>query len=56
MKLTKEQQDKFEETVRPVIAFLNEHCYPHTHVVIDTSRAELSEGVCSFATNEYVKD
>lgn len=56
MKLTEEQRKEFEKVTRPVIAFLNDNCYPHTHIVIDTSRAELSEGVCAFVTTDYIKD
>jgi hypothetical protein len=53
---TKEQQASFEEVARPVVEWLNNNCHPHVTVVITTTGAELSEGVCAFYTMEYVKD
>jgi len=56
MRLTEEQAKEFEIKVRPLIRFLNDNCHPHTHIIVDTQHAELSEGVCSFVTNDYIKD
>ena len=56
MIFTPEQRSEFERVTQPVIEFLNNNCHPHVHVVIDTCRAELSEGVCAFTTDDYIKD
>lgn len=53
---TEEQRKEFEALARPMIKFLNDNFHPHAHVVIDTGRAELSEGLCAFTTEDYIKD
>ena len=55
MIFTEQQRKEFEEAARPMIEFMNNNCHPHVTVVIDTARAELSEGVCAFVTNDYIK-
>ena len=39
-----------------MIAWLNEHCYPHVSVITDCTKAELLEGVNSFNTDDYIRD
>lgn len=56
MKLTEEQRKEFEEVTRPVIEFLNNNCHPHSHIIIETDHAELSEGIYAYPTNDYIKD
>ena len=58
MKLTEAQRKEFEAVARPLIEWLNvpSNAHPHCHVVVDCSRAELSEGVCAFVTEEYIRD
>ena len=56
MIFTKEQTKKFEEASRPLIKFLNDNCHPHVIVTIDCQQSELSEGICSFTTDDYLKD
>ena len=56
MTFTEEQRKEFEEAARPLIKFLNDNCHPHVTVVVDCTTAELSEGVCSFRTEDYLKD
>lgn len=56
MIFTQEQREEFEKVSRPLIEFMNDNCHPHVHTVVDCTHAEISEGVCSFVTNEYVKD
>ncbi|MCK5132090.1 MAG: hypothetical protein KAR40_08070 [Candidatus Sabulitectum sp.] len=55
---TEEQRKEFEEVVRPLIEWLNvpENAHPHCHVVVDSTHAELSEGICCFSTEDYLKD
>lgn len=52
MTLTVQQRQEFEAVTRPVIEWLNANCHPHVTVVIETTSAELSEGVCAFTTQE----
>lgn len=56
MILTEDQRAEFEAVTRPLIKFLNDNCHPHVSVVVDNARAELSEGVCMFRTEDYWKD
>jgi len=56
MILTEEQRESFESVARPMIAWLNEHCYPHVSVITDCTKAELLEGVNSFNTDDYIRD
>ena len=56
MILNKKQQKEFEKVVRPLIKWLNDNCHPHVVVVTNCTRAELSEGVNSFRTEDYWKD
>ncbi|TAI99817.1 hypothetical protein [Pectobacterium versatile] len=46
----------FEATIRPVIKYLAENHHPHTHIVVTSTDAELSEGVQAVSTDEYLKD
>jgi hypothetical protein len=51
--LTEEQQEEFNIAAEPLMRFLEKHCHPHTKVIIDSSKAELLEGIfCSKATTE----
>ena len=54
--MNEEQRKQFEALARPMMQWLNENCHTHTHVIIDNTSAELSEGVLAFKTTEYVKD
>jgi hypothetical protein len=55
--LTKEERLKeFEAITRPVMEWLNNNMHPHATVLVDTTRAELVEGVCAYSCMDYVKD
>lgn len=56
MIFTEKQRKEFEGVARPLIKFLNDNCHPHVVVVVDSTRAELSEGICTFKTDDYLKD
>lgn len=56
MILSDDQRKEFEELARPLIKFLNDNFHPHVSVAVDTGRAELLEGKCSFVTEDYIKD
>ena len=44
MTMTEQQRQEFEAVTRPVIEWLNVNCHPHVTVVIEPTKAELSEG------------
>ena len=55
--LTAEQRKEFEAVARQMIKWLNDNCHPHVTVHIDTTSAELFEGVCSTGLiMDYVTD
>ncbi len=56
MILNDEQRNEFEKAARPLIEFLNTLSHPHVSVVVDCGRAELSEGVNQFVTEDYIRD
>lgn len=56
MILSEEKRAEFEEAAKPLIKWLNDNCHPHVTVVTTTTTSELSEGVASIVTHEYVKD
>lgn len=58
MILTTEQKEEFNSVVKPLIEWLNVpgNAHPHCHVVVDSMKAELSEGISCFVTDEYIRD
>lgn len=56
MILSKEKQEELRKVVAPVVKWLNDNTHPHTHIIIDGSSAELSEGVAAFQIPEFIKD
>ncbi len=56
MILTAEQRAAFEEAAKPLIKFLCENCHPHTSVIVDSTGAELVEGIHVLKTEEFLKD
>ena len=56
VRLDKNKRDEFEALARPLIEFLNDNLHPHAHITITTINAEVSEGLCAFSTNDYIKD
>ena len=51
-----EQQEKFQEAVRPLMKYLAENHHPHTSVYVTSNTAELLEGQKCLSTNEYIVD
>lgn len=52
---TKEKQhEEFEKIVRPVMKWLAENQHHHTHIIITSTDAELSEGIMCVSTSEYI--
>lgn len=55
MNISEEQRAEFERIAKPVIEWMNNNCHPHTTVVITTTTAELSEGIATVYTEEFIK-
>jgi len=56
MIFTEEQKKEFEKAAKPLIKFMNDNCHPHTTTIVNCNSAELSEGICAFITNDYIKN
>ena len=58
MILTEEQRKEFEKIVKPVMEYLSnpEIFHPHIKIIIDSTSAELVEGLSSVHTDEFIKD
>lgn len=54
IKMTQDMGKEFESLARPLIKFLNENLHPHAHIVITTTTAEISEGICAIETDDNV--
>lgn len=55
MTITKKQQEEFRALVSPLMKWLSGF-HPHVHVTVNSTEAELVEGVAAFQTTEYLKD
>jgi hypothetical protein len=56
MILTEEQRKEFETVTRPLMEWLCKNCHPHVVATVEPTRAELTEGLCSFPCTDYVQD
>lgn len=54
--MDKETQEKFEQLSRQLIKWLNDNCHPHTKIIIDSTSAELVEGITAHYTEDFLKD
>ena len=55
-KLDNTKQNEFAEAAKPLIKFIADNFHPHVTVIVDCSSAEMLEGICSFRTEEFIKD
>lgn len=46
----------FEEVVKPVIAWMNANCHPHTTIIVTNTHAEVLAGAKAFSTEEFLRD
>lgn len=56
MKISEEKRKEFEEIAKPLIKWLNDNCHPHCSVLVDSTSAELVEGVACINTDEFLRD
>lgn len=50
------KQKEFEGLAKPLIEFINKHYHNHTSIIIDSTHAEILEGVMVTETEEFLKD
>ena len=46
--------EEFEELTKPIIHFINKNFHPHTQIVIDSTSAQVLEGIMSYCNFEYI--
>lgn len=56
MNLTEADKIKFEEAAKPLIKWMAENVHPHTTTIVDSTSAELLEGISIVKTEEYIVD
>ena len=56
MILTNKQTDEMLEAAKPLIKWINENGHPHCTALVDTNSVELTEGVATRRTDEFIKD
>ena len=56
MTMTDEQRKAFALASEPLMWWLSENCHSHTTVILDSTRAELVEGVVAHVTDKFIKD
>jgi len=50
------KMNEFKEAAKPLMKYLADNFHPHTSVIVDSTRAQLLEGVRAFKTEEFIKD
>ena len=53
--MTDEQRKTFEAASRPLIEWMAQNIHPHAKALVDSTSAELVEGVNVFNTKEYLR-
>ena len=56
MSLNEKQLEELGEAAKPLMKFLNEHCNPHTHAIVETNSVEVAAGIACIKNDEFVKD
>jgi len=54
--MTKTQKEEFTKLSNKLIEFLNNNHHPHTHIIITSTSAEISEGIMAFDNMEFLRD
>lgn len=56
MVLTPEQIEAFKAAAQPLMSWLDANCHPHCTVIVDSTRAEVVEGVACIHNPEPPRD
>ena len=49
-------QDRFKLAAEPLMRYLSHTHHPHTKVIVDSTSAELLEGMCAHRTEKFLVD
>jgi hypothetical protein len=56
MTITEEQWASMLEAAKSLIKWMNENCHPHCAARVDQNTIELTEGVATNRTDEFLRD
>lgn len=56
MKITEEQAKEMLEAAKPLIKWMSENCHPHCTARVDQNTIELTEGIATNRTDEFLRD
>lgn len=56
MTVTEEKKAQMLEAAKPLIKWMNENCHPHCTAHVDHCVVELTEGVATNRTDEFLRD
>ena len=56
MQLTDKQIKEMLDAAKPLIKWMNENCNPHCVALVDCTTVELTSGVATARTTEFLKD
>jgi len=56
MIITEKQSQEMLEAAKPLIKWMNENCHPHCTAHVDQMQIELTEGIATNKTDEFLKD
>lgn len=48
--------EEFKKVIEPVMKYLAENHHPHVKIIVDSTNAELVEGLWSHNNSEFLKD
>lgn len=56
MTITQQQTEEMLEAAKPLIKWMNENCHPHCTAHVGQMYIELTEGIATNSTEEFLKD
>ena len=56
MTITEQQRKEMLEAAKSLIKWMNENCHPHCTAHVDQNTVELTEGIATDRTDEYLHD
>jgi hypothetical protein len=55
MTITEKQREEMLEAAKPLIKWMNENCHPHCKAIVDQNTIELTEGIATNRTDEFLR-
>lgn len=56
MILNDQQMKEMLDAAKPLMKWMNENCHPHCRAHVDQNTVELTEGIATNRTDEYLRD